>query len=214
MKPTFSQASPKKVVLAIDPLNFNQRVLTRVEQGLAELFGADIPAVSSVFVLTPEAALTPFSWFDHVASSLQHDYYQSIVQTLSNANIAIEDPKVIVQKRGSPEGIAVQINAFAKAESASLIVVPTQGKGFIQRLFLGSVSNSLLQQTTLPLLILAPGVEPLLASRLSKAKHLESSKSRRLRRNHDHLIMRGTTPRTANAENIHPAYRLLRIEKL
>ncbi|MEF8780646.1 MAG: universal stress protein [Haloferacaceae archaeon] len=60
-----------------------------------------------------------------------------------------------VLQGGVPETIA----AYARKYDVDLIVVPTSGKTGLERLFLGSVAESVIRRSTVPVLALRPGEE-------------------------------------------------------
>lgn len=154
-----SKNPAEKLILALDAFSFDADVMRRVAGGLRSLFGLRRPEIRSVFVLTPEATLTPFSWFDEKANFLKEGAYSALTQGLQDSDFVFSEPAILIDTFGSPGAIGDRLHDFALHDCANLIVVPTTGKKTVSRFLLGSVSDNLLRKSKLPLLTIPPAFD-------------------------------------------------------
>jgi nucleotide-binding universal stress UspA family protein len=121
----------------LHPTDFSdnaERALAYV-QGLAE---AAQPAVTLVHV---DETAAP------AAASLARDRLEGIAQQLQRAGARQVSVEVV---GGSP---TTELLKIARRNEHSLIVMGSQGKGFIKEIFLGSVSHSMIRHAGVPVLV-------------------------------------------------------------
>lgn len=150
---------PSKAILAADILNFDEEVAKRVGHGLRALFGATLPLVKGVFVLTPDSTTIPRIWFNDVVRTLAEEASSQMQETFSMGEFPADRPKVLIEPRGSLEDIALRLDQYADTTTAELIVIPSKASNSIGRFVFGSFSETMLQEPGLPLLTVTPKVE-------------------------------------------------------
>ena len=121
---------------------------TRVAARMASRFG-DTLLVVHVFQL-PSAGLANLD----AAATLEYDRLmrEGVADALSDATTAVEDARVTVETRILEGSAAGQIAELAEAEDVRLVVVGSLGRGAVERLVVGSVTDRLARLSARPVL--------------------------------------------------------------
>lgn len=135
----------KKIVVATDGTDFVNKAIDSALD-IAELTGGTIHAV----YVTDVASVTPTSpeW-TLVAENMKSESEKALAYVKANAaerNVSCET----VALEGSP---ANEIIRYAKEIDADLIVVGATGKKAVERFLLGSVSEKIVRNATVPVLV-------------------------------------------------------------
>lgn len=140
------------VIWPVDAFQCDDRMVQRVAVALIRFFGADVPPVRPVYVLTPSA--TPFSsgWFEDLLPSFRQDAEERLAQVLKDVPFPVEAPKILVGRNGHSGEVIKLLNSFARQAKATLIVIPTRGRAGVARFLMGSFAESMLLYTKTPLL--------------------------------------------------------------
>lgn len=141
------------VVVGVDGSEFGPRAL-RFALDEARLRGVAVRVVSvaergAVSASDPELAA-------RMGSSAEVDADRVVSDTVGAVESTHDDPPIeTVVESGSPAEVIVE-----HAVDAQLIVVGSQGKGFLRRVLLGSVSREVLQNAPCPVAVVGPARNP------------------------------------------------------
>jgi len=148
------------------PMDFSAAALEacRIATELAQSGGATlwllkiIEPSQETLNLEPMMALGAQQMFHDLDEQLldaNHTRLDALAQTLRDQGIPVETTVA----RGHPQDLVCRL---AEDQGVDLIVMGSRGLGAFKQLFLGSVSNYVLQHASCPVLITrAPGSEPL-----------------------------------------------------
>ena len=117
----------------------------------AKHFSARLIVVTVAEPLLVSAAATTYD-MDLVRDEVLPELRDFVVKPSAWGGAEIPPPKVVVLV-GDP---ATEIIALARREHAQLIVVATQGLGGYRKVLLGSTTERILRQTTVPVLVAPP----------------------------------------------------------
>ncbi len=145
----------KNLVIAVDGSNTSMQALEHAVE-LAKLSGAKLTMVN-IANPTEYMALAP--------EFLQHESYESAA--LAQGNEVLDKAEQCAQELGltninrhlavSTKGardMAQQLVNFAEAQKADLLVLGTHGRTGLMHLLMGSFAETVMRQSTLPLLVL------------------------------------------------------------
>ena len=150
------------IVVPLDGSADSERALPHAQE-LAKAFGATLHLIQ-VVSRSEEFDLIRGSGGGAAAA----DYSRGLAKQLINSRLSTADHYLkSVQSRLEPQGITVEtkvlegsasdnIVRYAEDQSGDLIVMSTRGRGGIQRLLLGSVSDRVLRVGHLPVLAIPP----------------------------------------------------------
>ena len=133
-----------RILIATDGSDFSRKAVEKCCEILGKGSGAEIRIISLVEHVTPMAA-EPFA--------VSADYYRAIEENLrKQSEKAVSEAEEIIREKLGEENFTVGGEVFtgnvkqiivdeAKNFKADLIVVGSHGKGFFDRMMLGSVSD-------------------------------------------------------------------------
>lgn len=120
---------------------------------IARRYGAEVVVVHA-FALTQAAAEAEA--LSHANSAQRHELQQKLVEAaaeLSGAGV----PTAPVLREGSPADV---VRSVAESYGSPLVVLGTHGGGAVERHLLGSVAESILRSSVVPVLTVGPHVNP------------------------------------------------------
>jgi len=133
--------APLRILVPLDGSPLAAEVLATIRT-LAESLGAEVVLLGVI----DEAGERP-------TSAITDDYLARMAQELPPPGALSRLIRI-----GQP---ADEITDVARAQSAHLIAMATHGRGGLARLRLGSVATATLHRSTVPVLVVRPGVAPL-----------------------------------------------------
>jgi nucleotide-binding universal stress UspA family protein len=132
----------RKLLVALDGSEFAERVLPYA-QALANDFGGQILLLS-----VPEVPETwKYGAMGEAVAKLRAETEGAMRQYLEGIAIPLRQAGAQVETMVTGSGPARTIVAVAKSEGADLIMLATHGRGGMDRLFMGSVADRVLQNT-------------------------------------------------------------------
>jgi nucleotide-binding universal stress UspA family protein len=146
----------REIVLAVEPATFGRETAERLGEAFTRLFGPAVPVVTPVYVLTPDAAPLPSSWFNEAAPRLKADALSALTRALHGTPYPFGAPEVLIAPQGSHHGAVEQLNAYLDPSTA-LIAIPTDRGALLRRLLLGSFSEAMLFDSKAPILTVDVG---------------------------------------------------------
>ena len=138
------------IVCAVDFSDHSKVALGRAG-AWAKHFSARLIVVTVAEPLLVSAAATTYD-MDLVRDEVLPELRDFVVKTSASGGAEIPPPKVVVLV-GDP---ATEIIALARREHAQLIVVATHGLSGYRKMLLGSTTERILRQTTVPVLVAPP----------------------------------------------------------
>jgi nucleotide-binding universal stress UspA family protein len=158
----------KKIAWAIDAFeetgNIQSRCLEAITQLVSNRPGA---SVIPLYVLSPEHLNLPMEFNTPLQQHYSEIAMKAIQSRLKGANLKnIKEPKILIQPSATIRGSVTKIVNYCKANKIDLMVVGTHGRSGIQRTFLGSFAETLLNFSKVPVLVLGAG------SKSSAMKHV------------------------------------------
>ena len=138
------------IVCAVDFSDHSTVALGRAG-AWAQHFGARLIVVTVAEPLLVSAAAMTYD-MDLVRDEVLPELRDFVVKTSASAGVEIPPPEVVVLV-GDP---AAEIVALARREHAELIVVATHGLSGYRKMLLGSTTERILRQTTVPVLVAPP----------------------------------------------------------
>ena len=142
------------IVCAVDFSDHSKVALGR-PGARAKHFSARLIVVTVAEPLLVSAAATIYD-MDLVPDEVLPEPRDFVVKTSASGGAEIAPPKVVVLV-GDP---ATEIIALARREHAQLIVVATHGLSGYRKMLLGSTTERILRQTTVPVLVAPPPEHP------------------------------------------------------
>ena len=133
-----------KILIATDGSKYSQRAVEKACEFLQNGQQNDFKIISAVESVMPISG-EPFG--------ASNEYYASIqAELVKKAQLSVDDAEKIISERCGNENVSIRTEVFkgavkqtivdeAKNFGADLIVVGSHGYGFIDRTFLGSVSD-------------------------------------------------------------------------
>ncbi len=152
----------EKILLPLDGSELSEQAVASA-RGMAQAFNSQLHLLQ-VLSLGDRFALTRGMDYGAVSSGLS----QSLMDEVTAAETAKAEEylaAVAVRLRADgldvvtaiPDGPAAEkIIEYAEAQSIDLIVMSTHGRGGIQRLLVGSVTDRVIRSSTLPVLVVRP----------------------------------------------------------
>ena len=152
----------EKILLPLDGSELSEQAVASA-RGMAQAFNSQLHLLQ-VLSLGDQFALTRGMDYGAVSSGLS----QSLMDEVTAAETAKAEEylaAVAVRLRADgldvvtaiPDGPAAEkISEYAKAQSIDLIVMSTHGRGGIQRLLVGSVTDRVIRSSTPPVLVVRP----------------------------------------------------------
>ena len=148
----------KKIIWAVDAFEEADELRHHTLDDIRYLAKRTCASVEPVYVFSPEQLnlaieFTP-PWYEHYSPATK----KKLNQLLEGVNIpSLRPPKVIIQNVASTTRSVKALSTYASEISADLIVASTHGrKGGMAKLILGSFAESLLQHSTVPVLMVGP----------------------------------------------------------
>jgi nucleotide-binding universal stress UspA family protein len=147
----------ERIVVALDGSELAERILPHVE-ALAEKFGSSVTLVRAIMPLAQIAALVePASGgvaldptlIDETVESEEHEaaaYLEHVANALRQRGLTVQTE----HPEGPPEQALLEC---ATRLNADLIALTTHGRGGLERLFFGSVADSVLRKAPCPVLL-------------------------------------------------------------
>ena len=152
----------EKILLPLDGSELSEQAIASA-RGMAQAFNSQLHLLQ-VLSLRDQFALTRGMDYGAVSSGLS----QSLMDEVTAAETAKAEEYlagVAVRLKADgldvvtaiPEGPAAEkIIEYAESQSIDLIVMSTHGRGGIQRLLVGSVTDRVIRSSTLPVLVVRP----------------------------------------------------------
>ena len=152
----------EKILVPLDGSELSEQAVASA-RGMAQAFNSQLHLLQ-VLSLGDQFALTRGMDYGAVSSGLS----QSLMDEVTAAETAKAEgylAGVAVRLRADgldvvtaiPDGPAAEkISEYAEAQSIDLIVMSTHGRGGIQRLLVGSVTDRVIRSSTLPVLVVRP----------------------------------------------------------
>lgn len=140
----------KKILVAYDGSEMSKKAVQEAERQVLE---SAETAVHIISVVKPTGPVTNASVTRQIGNELKKQYETEMEQIKKEieADGIIVTTDVIV---GDTENPAVSITKYAKQHDMDLIIVGSRGLGNVKKLFLGSVSNNVVQHATCPVLVM------------------------------------------------------------
>ena len=138
----------KNILVPFDNSSFSKRAFN-LALDIAQKYDSTINVVSCVNVLTT-------SWIDKTT------YEKAVLKQARKQLLKEIMPlQTKAEKKGIPfkpkimdsSSIGRTLLSFAKTKNIDLIIIASHGKGFFDRLILGSVTNNIIQQSHCPVLL-------------------------------------------------------------
>jgi nucleotide-binding universal stress UspA family protein len=145
------------IVCAVD-FSHHSKVALRWATAWARHFGARLIVVTVVEPLLVNAAAAAYD-MDLVREEVSPELREFVAKTSAAAGVGMSSPEATVLV-GDP---ATEIVALAGREHAQLIVIATHGLSGYRRMLVGSTTERVLRQTTVPVLIAPPSDQALRA---------------------------------------------------
>jgi nucleotide-binding universal stress UspA family protein len=145
----------KKIAWAIDAFEETGEIQSRCIDAITQLVSTR-PGVSiyPVYVLSPEHLNLPIEFNNPLQQHYSEVAIKAIHARLKDLKLKnVKEPKVVVQQSATIKGSATKLINFCKANKMELIVVGTHGRTGIQRAFLGSFAETLLNLSKIPVLV-------------------------------------------------------------
>lgn len=138
----------KNILVPFDNSPFSKRAFN-LALDVAQKYDSTIIAVSCIDVLTTK-------WIDK--TTYENTLLKQARKQLLKEIMPLQTK---AQKKGIPfkskimesSSIGKTLLSFAKTKNIDLIIIGSHGKGFFDRLILGSVTNSIIQQSHCPVLV-------------------------------------------------------------
>lgn len=141
----------KKILVAYDGSDLSKKAVKEAERHVLE--SADT-AVHVISVVKPTGPVTNANVNRQIGDELKKQYEEDMAKIKKEieADGVIVTTDVIV---GEPEeNPAISITNYAEEHDMDLIIVGSRGLGNVKKLFLGSVSNNVVQHAKCPVLVM------------------------------------------------------------
>ena len=139
----------RKVVVPLDGSSFGEHAIPRALQ-IAKLAGAEVQLVYVHISLDPSyygRSRELYGDFEKLLKQPKQEYMDDVMRRVAKVSSAPVTP-LLLDGRKISESLCKTVNA-----DADLVVMATRGRSAIGRLFWGSIANTLLQETSVPLLL-------------------------------------------------------------
>lgn len=147
----------KKVIWAVD-VDSESVVQDRVAVALRPFLAAAHAAVEPIFVLSPKSGI-PAKQLPLWEKTFRHVAEERVAGVASRCELpGVDTPTVLVNRESSLRSAAELLVSEGKARGADVIAVSTHARHGISRAFLGSFAETILLQSTLPVLVVNPGI--------------------------------------------------------
>lgn len=148
----------KRVIWAVNPYQNELEELVHDARVLREWFGRrEQVRIEPVFVLTSGVRLLPLGSFRELLPELKTEARAKLDRLRALVSQGpVVDPTLLAHPSDHVESVADVLLEHAKSQRAELIVLRTQAKRGLARVFLGSLAETLLKRGDLPTLVLTP----------------------------------------------------------
>lgn len=163
-KPTSKKKNEKtlKILWCLDPFSELEQSRQRVIEFLREFAKKRKIEIEPVFVL----GVYNFNWIGQMQKLMLEKMQPSTVEALEDivqkSNLdSITNPKLILNFEASRKQDVKKLLSYAKRVQTDLIILNTHAREGIQRMFLGSFAESVLQSSKIPMIFVSPQTMPI-----------------------------------------------------
>ncbi|MGP4077463.1 universal stress protein [Halobacillus sp. K22] len=141
----------KRILVAYDGSEPSKQALLEAKTHAIETLGREIHVVS---VVKPSGPFTNAAVSKSIGDEMAKKYereLEAIKEANDDENITIVTHVLVGDLDNNP---GEDVCAYAEKEGINMIIVGSRGLGNVKRMFLGSVSNNIVQHATCPVLVM------------------------------------------------------------
>lgn len=140
----------KKILVAYDGSEFSERAVEEAQKQAAQAEQAELHILSVVEVSGPSTNVLLQESFTTETAEKTQNQLQKLEESIEQNNLNIITKVLIAEDKDNP---GEKVCSYAKENGMEMIVVGSRGLGNVKGLFLGSVSNNIIQHAEIPVLV-------------------------------------------------------------